>query len=87
MELRVSPDELKPIIELVVAELLQRFPTNEQALAYDEARAAELLGVPRASLRDERLRGRILASRVGRRIRYTRQNLLDYLAERPWNVR
>jgi hypothetical protein len=30
------------------------------------------------------LRGRVGASRVGKSIRYTRQNLLDYLAVRAW---
>jgi hypothetical protein len=37
-------------------------------------------------LRDERYRGNIQASQVaGRRIRYTRKDLLDYLARRRWH--
>ncbi len=79
MEISFKPDEIKPLVEIVVAELIDRFHTDEARIAYSEEEAAALLGVPRTTLRDERLRGRVDASRVGRQIRYTRENLTDYL--------
>lgn len=84
MHLNLEPDELKPIVEAVVAHVHDLFQTKNGRLAFDEAEAAELLGVPSTTLRDERLRGRVKASLVGRKIRYTRQQLLDYLADREW---
>src|SRR5262249_32972554 len=54
-------------------------------LAYAEAEAARLIGLKYHQLRDERLRGCIQASQiVGRRIRYLRNDLLDYLTSRRW---
>src|SRR5262249_53987099 len=54
---------------------------DDGGLAYSEAEGAALLGLHSWQLRDERLRGRIPASRItGRKIRYTRQDLLEYLA-------
>jgi hypothetical protein len=52
-------------------------------LAYSEPEAARLLGLAPHQLRDERLRGRISASQVvGKRIRYTREDLTAYLMSR-----
>jgi hypothetical protein len=49
-------------------------------LAYTEEEAARLLGLEPHQLRDERGRGRITFSRiVGRRIRYTPEDLAEYL--------
>ena len=48
-------------------------------LAYTEAEAASLVGVERHVLRDARLRHEIEASRVGKRIVYTRDELLRFL--------
>jgi hypothetical protein len=48
-----------------------------------EEEAARLLGLELHVLRDERRRGRIATSQiVGRRIRYTQADLLNYLAAR-----
>lgn len=84
MQIQLDPEDLKPIIETVVADVIERFDTGEQRLAFSEEEAAAMLGVNSTTLRDERLRGRVEASTVGRKIRYTRQNLLDYLARRRW---
>ena len=84
MEIKLDPAELKPIVEAVVCELLEKFQQDPDRIAYSEAEGANLLGVTTTTLRDERLRGRIEASLVGRKIRYTKQNLLDYLASRQW---
>lgn len=86
MELRLDPSCLKPVIETVIAELLQRFDQNDDRLAYSEAEAAALLGVSRTTLRDERLRGRVKASLVGRKIRYTRNDMVEYLVNRRWEM-
>lgn len=49
-------------------------------IAYSESEGARLIGLHPWNLRGERLRGRIKASRiVGRRIRYLRSDLIEYL--------
>jgi hypothetical protein len=76
---------LRPLIAEVVREVLaqaeadrRRFP--EDRLCYSEPEAAALLGLEPHVLRDERLRGRIVASQiVNRRVRYLREDLLAYL--------
>lgn len=85
MKLVLDPDELKPLIETIVQEVLARFETANDRLAFDELEAAAMLGVTKTTLRDERLRGRVNASLVGRKVRYTRQDLLEYLANRRWS--
>jgi hypothetical protein len=86
--LHVDPAALQPIIEAVVAETIQRVEERRAALpdarlAYSEEEAARLLGLEPHVLRDERRRKRITASQiVGRRIRYTREDLVSYLMRR-----
>lgn len=84
MELSFSPESIRPLIEAIVYEVLSRFDDQSDRIAFDEAEAAALLGVKYTTLRDERTRGRVKASLVGRKIRYTRQDLLEYLANRRW---
>lgn len=48
-------------------------------LAYREPAAAALLDVPVHRLRDARLRGEIVASKLGKSYLYQREELLDYL--------
>lgn len=81
---------LTPIVERVVVEVLAKFDAIRQPmgdkLAYSEQEAARLLSLESHQLRDERLRGRIRASQiVGRRIRYTREDLLSYLSGRRFS--
>ena len=85
--LPVSAEALRPLLRELVAEAVAQLQAHQAAagdkVASSEAEAARLLGVNEHVLRDERLRGRIAASQiVGRRIRYTRQDLLDYLMAR-----
>jgi hypothetical protein len=85
--LQVDPEELRPIVAAVVAEVLAQLKDDQAALdgklAYSEQEAAALLGLAPHQLRDERLRGRIAASSiVGRRIRYLRGDLVGYLMAR-----
>jgi excisionase family DNA binding protein len=88
LSLQLGPDALRPLIAEIVAEALRqleaaRARVPDGRLAYSEEEAARLLGLEPHVLRDERRRGRIGASQVvGRRIRYSREDLLGYLAER-----
>jgi hypothetical protein len=59
----------------------------DDRIAYCEEAAARLLELEPHQLRDERRRGRITASTVvGRRIRYTRADLLEYLRRRRYRA-
>ncbi len=87
MELRIDAEDLKPLVERVVTETLTRLDELRAALpdrvAFSEEEAARLLGLEPHQLRDERRRGRIKASKiVGRRVRYFRADLVQYIMER-----
>ncbi len=79
----IPDNELRRLIELIVTETLDRIEAERVKLggrlAYTEAEAASLVGVERHVLRDARLRHEIEASRVGKRIVYTRDELLRFL--------
>ena len=74
---------VKSIVEQTVAETLNRIEADRARLngrlAYPEAEAAGLLGIPRHVLRDSRLRGEIDASRIGKRVVYERDQLLKFM--------
>jgi hypothetical protein len=85
----VLPAEaLEPLIRHVVEEVLAKVEADRARLdgervCYSEPEAAALLGLAPHQLRDERRRGRIAASSiVGRRVRYTREDLVQYLRGR-----
>lgn len=76
--------DLRPVVEAVVAETLATLQAADAAigghrLAYLEREAAELLGVRPHTLRDARLRGEIVGTKIGGRIAYERSELLSYL--------
>ncbi|WP_010587885.1 helix-turn-helix domain-containing protein [Schlesneria paludicola] len=80
----LSPDELQALLKTAAIEALAKFSADQAELgnriAFDEPTAAKLMDLESHQLRDERRRGRIGASTiVGRRIRYTREDLLAYL--------
>ena len=52
-----------------------------EALALNEAQAAQAMGVAKHSLRDARLRGLIHGRLLGKKIVYDRRELLRFLAE------
>jgi hypothetical protein len=93
--LRLEPEDLAQIQEVVsrsVAETIGRLatvrPAENAPLCFTEPEAAALLHLDPRVLADERRRKRIKASAiVGRRIRYTRQDLDAYLASRPWEAK
>jgi hypothetical protein len=85
MNLQVAPDDLRPLVQTIVAETLQAIRDNAATLdgarlAYSEPEAAAALGVKPHVLRDARLRGEILPTKCGGRIAYERSELLRYLA-------
>lgn len=90
----VNYDGLRAVIQSTVQETVvtvlaqldgDRAKLNDR-LAYSEHEAAALLGLEWHQLRDERRRGRVSASvGPGRKIMYTRQDLLDYLHARRWD--
>ena len=93
LTLHIDPEVLTPIVQRVVTETLSQLEAVRQQipdigrLAYTEEEAARMLGLASHQLRDERLRGRIGASAiVGRRIRYTPEDLRAYLASRRVNA-
>jgi hypothetical protein len=91
LHLQLDAEALRPLISAVVAETLAAVEnvraTLPDKLAFTEAEAARLLSLRTHQLRDERLRGRIEASvGPGRKVLYTREQLLGYLASRKWEL-
>ena len=89
LKLEVDAAVLTPIVEKIVAATLAKLDTTRDRMsdriAFDEGEAARLLSLNRHQLRDERRRGRIRASiACGGRIRYCREDLLKYLADREY---
>jgi hypothetical protein len=88
LALTLDVEALKPLIAAVVEETVRKLGQDNEKLAdgrlaYTEAAAATMLSMERHQLRDERRRGAISASEVvGKRIRYTRDDLDRYLAKR-----
>jgi hypothetical protein len=90
LQLAVEPALLEPLIRAVVEQTIARLDQAREVLpdklAYSEAEAARLLSLHPHQLRDARLRGEIEASvGPGRRILYSRADLLAYLASRRWS--
>lgn len=88
MNIDIDAKFLRPLIQAVVQETLAANAAVsaklDGRLAFTEPEAAALLGVRSHVLRDARLRGKIEASTVGKRIVYTRQQLQDYLDRQRW---
>jgi hypothetical protein len=83
----VSPEALRPLVRAIVAEVLAAMEADRAALpdkiAFSEQEAARLLSLNVWQVRDARRRGEIVASQLMcRKVRYTRDDLLRYLAER-----
>jgi hypothetical protein len=87
--IQFDPEVFRPLIEQAVEAAFVRLEEVRAMtggkLCYSEPEAAAMLGLKDTQLRDERLRGRIKASSiVCRRIRYTREDLMEYLLSRRW---
>ena len=83
MKIEFSPDDLRPLVELIVDETLEKIGETRAKLsgrlAYPEPEAAALLGVQPHVLRDARLRGEIVGSKAGKKTVYERTELLKFL--------
>jgi hypothetical protein len=84
----LDPESIRPLIEQVVTETIERFEKArdclpEGRLVYSESEAAASLGLNHWQLRDERIRDRIIGSRiVGGRVVYTREDIVRYIMAR-----
>ena len=88
--LQFDPALLTPLIRQIVEETVramdaERAQLGDGRLCYWEPEAAGLMGMQPWQLADERRKGRIQASvGPGRKVMYTRRQLLDYLESRRW---
>ena len=92
INLQLDPSIIDPLIRRVVAETITQMEAERaklgDKLCFSEAEAARLLGLKDHQLRDARLAGKIGCSQIiGRRIRYTREDLLRYLQENRWDAK
>lgn len=85
MNMSFSPDDLRPLVVAVVAEVLATKAVTDaklgSRLGFLEAEAAALLGVPRHVLRDCRLRGEISGRLVGKKVVYSREEIERFLRQ------
>ncbi len=83
MNVTFNTSDLHPIIDLAVEAAVHRVQTQQKCfadrIAITEAEAARALGVKPHVMRDLRRRGEIQASRVGKRIVYECDEILDFL--------
>lgn len=77
--IQVDPADLREVLETVVQEILGLLDWPLGRLTLTEQEAAQAIGVPRHVLRDARLAGELHGRRVGRRVVYTRSDLIAYL--------
>jgi hypothetical protein len=89
LKIEFDRDDLRPLVQLAVAEALDRLEAERAKfnarLAFTEPEAAVLLGVKPHVLRDCRRRGELDGAKVGSRILYTRPDLLDFLERQKEN--
>jgi hypothetical protein len=86
LTIQVDADALRPLIEAVVRDVVERLG-DDGRIGYSEVEAAAMLGVPRHTLRDCRLRNEVQAARVGKQVRYARSELIRLLTAGSVNGR
>ncbi len=76
-------EALRPLIDQAVQAALDRAAREDALfrgrLAFSESEVAMLVGVKTHTIRDERLRGRIKAQKVGKGYRYTVDEIKRFL--------
>jgi len=81
--IQIDQKQFANMIEKIIFDSFQKMEHAKislgSRLSFTESEAAALLGVGRHALRDARLRGEVEASKVGRRILYSRDQLLQLL--------
>ena len=79
--LRLPSDHDSPF-DLFIEQIADRYGRlPSERIGYPEAEAAELLGIGKHVLRDARLRGEIHATKIGKRIVYSRNELMRWLGD------
>jgi hypothetical protein len=81
MQLIVTPDDLRPVLKEVVAEVLDVFG-DARRVALSERDAADAIGVDAGTLASARRAGHINAAKVGRGYVYLRVDLVEFVAAR-----
>ena len=81
MKIHIDDDELKSLVKMAVRETIE-LASQDERLAYTEMEAAKLIGVARHVLRDERLRGRVPHGKCGKKIVYSKRQLLEFIEGR-----
>jgi hypothetical protein len=80
MQINLDDADLEPLVTRVVAKVLAKREADGVKfggrLAFTEPEAAALIGVRPHVLRDCRLRGEIEGAKIGKRIMYSREQLL-----------
>ena len=79
MRLLLDTDDLREMVSAVVTETLSALDWPDGRMALTEQEAAAACGVARHVLRDMRLAGKINGRKLGRKILYTRSDLLEAL--------
>ena len=83
VNISLNESDLQPLVEAVVALTLNKLEDERRQigdkLAYSEPEAAALLSVKPHVLRDARLRGEIEGFKLGKGMRYARDELLRFL--------
>ncbi|NLX55876.1 MAG: helix-turn-helix domain-containing protein [Planctomycetaceae bacterium] len=85
-QILLDRETLKPLVNEVVrqtlAECREMFESQPARLAWKEDEAAQLIGMQPHQLRDRRLEGRVLATKIGRSWYYCREELMKLFADR-----
>ena len=81
MKLEFNNDELRPLVDAVVSEVIARVERAEFSgkLAFQEAEAAAALDLPKHQLRDRRRRGELTGSKVGKQVVYAIEELRAFI--------
>lgn len=82
MTLSFDEETIRRLVAPIVVEVVAKIggKLDDDRLAYTEPEAARLLGISATQLRDARLRGEIVGTKVGGRNGYERSELIAYLA-------
>jgi Helix-turn-helix domain len=81
VQVNFEADDLRPVIEVVVEQLVDRLVPDDR-LAVSEAEAARLLGIAPHVLRDARRRGEVTAGKIGKTYVYLRSDLVTLVRTR-----
>lgn len=85
MTIHFDAADLRPLVQQIIGEVLTQIDGDRAQmngkLSFGESTAAAMLNIPRHSLRDLRLSGRVVGCKLGKRIVYERSQLETLLKE------